>query len=109
MDGLAGLSVVEQRRLLRAGDVTATELRDAAVAACERLDPTLHFLASPLLDRDPVGVPMLLKDAGQEVAGTPHFVGVAALRDAGSTSPRATELARRAPAAARRLTVQPSL
>ena len=99
MDGLAGLSAVEQSRLLREGDVTAVELRDAAVAACERLDPTLHFLASPLLDRDTVGIPMLLKDAGQEIAGTPHFVGVAALRDAGSTSPRTTELARRFEAA----------
>jgi amidase len=95
MDGLAGLSAVGQMRLLRGGDVTAVELRDAAVAACERLDPTLHFLASPLLDRNAIGIPMLLKDAGQEIAGTPHFVGVAALRDAGSTSPLTTELARR--------------
>ena len=30
---------------------------------------------------------MLLKDAGQEIAGTPHWVGVAALRDAGAATP----------------------
>jgi amidase len=95
MDGLAGLGAVEQVRLLQRGEVTADELRDSAVAACERLDPVLHFLASPLFDREAEGVPMLLKDAGQEIAGTPHFVGVAALRDARSKSPRTTELARR--------------
>ena len=39
------------------------------------------------------GVPILLKDAGQELAGTSHWVGVAALRDAGVTSRRSTALA----------------
>jgi len=36
---------------------------------------------------------LLLKEAGQEIAGTPHWVGVAALRDAGAASPATTSLA----------------
>ena len=95
MNELTWLSAVEQLALLQHGDVTATELRDAGIEACEALDPTLGFLVSPLFDRAPPGVPMLLKDAGQEVAGTPHYVGVAALRDAGSRSTVTTALAAR--------------
>ena len=37
---------------------------------------------------------MLIKDAGQELAGTPHWVGVAALRDAQSKSSATTALAK---------------
>ena len=95
MNELAWLSVVEQRALLERGEVSAAELRDVGIEACETLDPTLAFLVSPLFDRAPPGVPMLLKDAGQEIAGTPHYVGVAALRDAGSRSPATTPLAAR--------------
>ncbi len=75
--------------------MTATELRDAGIAACDALDPSLGFLVSPLFDRAPPGVPMLLKDAGQEIASTPHYVGVAALRDVDSRSPVTTPLAAR--------------
>jgi amidase len=38
-------------------------------------------------------VPILLKDAGQELAGTPHYAGVAALRDIGARSTTTTPLA----------------
>ncbi len=92
---LSWMSAVEQRTLLEHGDVTAGELRDAGIAACEALDPALGFLVTPLFDRAPPGVPMLLKDAGQEIAGTPHYVGVAALRDSGSRSSTTTALAAR--------------
>jgi amidase len=88
-------SAVEQRSLLDRGDVSARELCDAGIAACEALDPSLGFLVSPLFDRAPPGVPMLLKDAGQEIAGTPHYVGVAALRDIDSRSTVTTGLAAR--------------
>ena len=56
------------------------------------LDPAIASVVIPLFDRPGTGVPMLLKDAGQEIAGTSHWVGVAALRDAGSTSPHTTPL-----------------
>jgi Asp-tRNA(Asn)/Glu-tRNA(Gln) amidotransferase A subunit family amidase len=75
---LAGLSAVEQNRLLNRREVSGDELREAAAAACERLDPQLHFLVTPLFEQGGMGVPMLLKDAGQEIAGVPHHVGVAA-------------------------------
>ena len=95
MSDLAWLSAVEQRSLLQRGEVTAAELRDAGIAACEAVDPSVGFLVSPLFDRAPPGVPMLLKDAGQEIRGTPHYVGVAALRDIDSRSTVTTVLAAR--------------
>ena len=95
MNDLAWLSAVEQLSLLARGDVTGAELRDAGIAACEELAPSLGFLVSPLYERAPAGVPMLLKDAGQEIADTPHYVGVAALRDAACQSSATTPLAAR--------------
>ena len=92
---LRWVSAVEQRRLLDAGEVTAAELRELAVTTIERLNPTLAAVVIPLFDRPGDGVPMLLKDACQEAAGTPHWCGVAALRDAGVVSTRTTELAAR--------------
>lgn len=94
-DDVRWCSGVEQRRLLDAGEITATELRELAVATIELLDPTLHAVVIPLFDRPGDGVPLLLNDAGQELAGTPHWVGVAALRDADVRSTRTTELATR--------------
>ena len=95
VDDLAWASAVEQRRLLEEGEVSAAELHEVAVDAIERLDPVIHAVVAPLFDRRPAGVPMLLKDAGQELAGTSHWVGVAALRDAAATSTTTTELAAR--------------
>jgi amidase len=95
MDDVRWMSAVEQRRLLDRGDITADELRAVAVEAIERVDPAICAVIAPLFDRPGNGVPMLLKDAGQELAGTPHWVGVAALRDAGSRSTTTTTLASR--------------
>lgn len=92
-DDVRWCSAVEQRRLLDTGEVTAAELRELSIGTIERLDPALHAVVIPLFDRAGDGVPMLLKDAGQELDGTPHWVGVAALRDAGVRSTRTTELA----------------
>ena len=92
-DTLRWASAVEQRRLLDAGHVSAAELRAACVAVIEGVDPAIGAVVAPLLDRPGDGVPMLLKDAGQELAGTPHWVGVAALRDAGCRSTTTTRLA----------------
>src|SRR3954451_19743474 len=71
------------------------ELHAAVVATIERVDPALGSVVAPLFDRAVAGVPMLLKDAGQELAGAPHWVGVATLRDAGAVSSLTTPLAAR--------------
>ena len=41
------------------------------------------------------GVPMLLKDASQQLAGTPYYLGTQVLKSVGWRSPRTTELAAR--------------
>lgn len=95
VEELRWASAVEQHRLLRSGAVSAVELHALSIETIERLDPVLHAVVIPLFDRAPTGVPMLVKDAGQELAGTPHWVGVAALRDLGATSTATTDLAAR--------------
>lgn len=80
---------------MAAGEAGAVELRDAGIGRCEALNPDIGFLVSALYERAPGGTPILLKDAGQEIAGTPHWAGLAALRDAGCRSTRTTSLARR--------------
>jgi amidase len=95
MTDLRWTSASEQARLLRAGDVTPAELHETAMQAIEATEPAVHAIVAPLFDRPPSGVPMLLKDAGQEIDGTPHWVGVAALRDVDARSSRTTTLVRR--------------
>lgn len=87
------MSAVEQLALLERGELTGEELRDAGIERCHHLDPALHFIVAPLFERAPPGLPILLKDAGQEIAGTPHYVGLSALRDAGYCSSDDTALA----------------
>jgi amidase len=95
VDDLRWAGAVEQTRLLRDGLVSPAELHAVVVDAIERLDPVIHAVVIPLFERPCGGVPMLLKDAGQELAGTPHWVGVKALRDVLSTSTTTTALAER--------------
>jgi amidase len=92
-------SALEQARQLQSGAISATELRQNVIDTIERLNPLLNAVVIPLFDRPGSGVPILLKDAGQELAGTQHWVGVAALRDAGVTSTTTTELAQQFEAA----------
>ncbi|HEY1830899.1 MAG TPA: amidase [Acidimicrobiales bacterium] len=93
MDNIRWMSAVEQARLLQSGQLSDGELRESVIESIERLNPLVNAVVIPLFDRIGSGVPILLKDAGQELAGTPHWVGVAALRDAGVTSSRTTALA----------------
>ncbi|HEY1650466.1 MAG TPA: amidase family protein [Acidimicrobiales bacterium] len=95
MEELRWTSAVTQSRLLRDGAVTSEQLCQQSIDTIERLNPLLNAVVIPLYERMGAGVPMLLKDAGQELAGTPHWVGVAALRDAGVVSKETTELATR--------------
>lgn len=92
---MSWVSASDQLDMVAAGDANADELRDAGIGRCEALNPEVGFLVSTLYGRAPGGVPMLLKDAGQELAGTPHWAGLAALRDAGHRSTQTTVLADR--------------
>jgi amidase len=89
------LSACDQLELVRSGDASPEELRDEGIRRCELLDPTIGFLSAALYDRAPAGVPILLKDAGQEIADTPHWVGLSSLRDACHRSIGTTALVER--------------
>lgn len=107
-DALWKLDATAQAALVRAREVTALELVDAAIARIEALDPQINAVVTPMFEsarqqaRDGdhgdgpfAGVPMLLKDASIEVEGTPYYLGTRLLRDIGYRSERTTELARR--------------
>ena len=78
---------------MRDHTISTAELHELTVGCMEEIDPIIHAVVAPLFDRPSTGIPILLKDAGQEIAGTPHWVGVGALRDAAATSATTTTLA----------------
>jgi amidase len=97
-------SAMETAAAIRSGAVSTSEIVDAAIHRIDRLDPQLGAVVIPLFERarevaaDRVGalfrgVPMLLKDAGEELAGTSHWVGTMGLARAGYRSETTTELA----------------
>ncbi|MBC7311497.1 MAG: amidase, partial [Rhizobium sp.] len=73
--------------LVRRGEVSAPELVETAIAAIERLNPTLNAVIRPMFDEarraasGPIGdgpfagVPFLLKDLLSQVAGIPTSQG----------------------------------
>jgi amidase len=97
MREVALLDATAQAELVRAGEVSAEELIDAAIDAVERLDPELNAVIHRRFDearseiaaagRDApfFGVPYLVKDLGAsgQVDGSPFHRGNRALRDAG--------------------------
>ncbi|TYC18487.1 amidase [Actinomadura syzygii] len=97
---LAGTDAIGQAALVRAGEVTAAELTEAAIARIEAVDGRLNAVihrrfdkarqevADGLPDGPFHGVPILLKDLGCEMAGEPSHSGNRLLRDLGH---RATE------------------
>ncbi len=108
MDGaeLTRLDATAQADLVRAGQVTPTELVEASIEAVERLDPRLGAVFTPTFDhardhaaavsaRAPFpGVPILVKDILLELAGYPYgHGGLRLLRDRGHVSDRTTYLA----------------
>ena len=105
MKNLMQFSAVEQARLIRTGEVSASEMVDAAVSAIERMNPRLNAVVLTLFDRaraeakrvDPStpfgGVPLLIKDFLAEYEGTPLTEGSRFLR--GYVSPRDSELVAR--------------
>ena len=102
-------SATETGAAIRTGVVGVCEVVDAAIARIERLNPSLGAVVIPLFERArqlsrlrPItsnslfdGVPMLLKDAGEELADTPHWVGTRGLQQSVSVSTQTTELAHR--------------
>lgn len=110
MDTAASLpGPVELAEAVRRGEVAAVDLVDEAIERIEQQDGTINSVVVPLFERARqqaqtatgpfAGVPILLKDAGQELAGTPHWVGLSALRDVDHRSSRTTPLAARLEAA----------
>ena len=85
-------SAVDMMRLLSQGRTSATELHDLAIARIETLDRQLNSVVIPLFERPKEGIPLLIKDAGQEIAATSHWVGSRSLRDHGSRSQSTTAL-----------------
>lgn len=101
------MAAVDVAAVVRSGEMRAVDAVDEAIGRIEAEDPGLACVVIPLFDRaretarrtDPssafAGVPMLLKDAGEELANTPMWVGTQGLRSAGHTSKVTTALARR--------------
>ncbi|GAB2684187.1 amidase [Saccharopolyspora gloriosae] len=82
--------------LIGAGEVSAGEVLDAALARAERVNPRLNAITQRLDDRarervrdtpaGPLGgVPFLLKDLNQEIAGLPTSGGSRSLRGVAAT------------------------
>src|SRR3954452_8489700 len=99
-DELAWMDASAQADLVRRGEVSATELVDAAIARIEKLDPELNAVihrrfdraredaAHPQLPDGPFrGVPFLIKDLFAPTAGDPMHNGMRALRDANYIAP----------------------
>ena len=105
MDDLWRHDAVGLAELIRRGDVTPLNAVHAAIDRIERIDGELNCVVSRLFDRaiqrpdatrGPfAGVPFLLKDAGQELEATPHWLGTRVLHKLGYHSPITTPLARR--------------
>jgi amidase len=87
------LDATSQAELVRRGEVSPTELVEAAIARIEKVNPALDAVvrtrfdqaraeaAGDLPDGPFRGVPILLKDLGCLVAGEPTSFGVGPMRD----------------------------
>jgi amidase len=85
-----GLGLAER---VKAGDVSARELVDTAIAACEQVNGSLNAVVTEMFDAARAradqalgsgpfaGVPFLMKDFGAEVAGVRFTEGTAFLAD----------------------------
>ncbi len=109
---LSHLDGVAQADLIRRGEVTATELVDAAIAAAERWNPTLNAIIHPRHEAARAeaaavdaggpaawgpfaGVPMVIKDLGCAQAGEPMHFGTRLMRQLGYRAPEDSYLYRR--------------
>jgi amidase len=103
---VAALDATGQAELVRADEVTPLELVDAAIERIERGNPVLNAVIHPRFERarreaagdlpdGPFrGVPIVLKDLGNPMAGEPHHMGNVLLRDLGHRASADSELTR---------------
>lgn len=101
------LDATAQAELVRAGDASASELVDDAIARVEKLNPELNAVIhtrfdrareearGPLPDGPFRGVPLLFKDLMAEVEGDPIHEGMKFLRDANFRADHTSALARK--------------
>src|SRR5262245_11343439 len=94
---LSHLDATAQAELVRTGELTPTELVDAAITRVEKLNGELNAVIHPLFDRARArvaegtpdspfrGVPVVVKDLDGMLAGAPFHAGNRALRAAGYT------------------------
>ncbi len=106
-DELTHLDATAQADLVRRGEVTPSELVEAAVRKAEAINPSLNLVIherydaaverarGSLPDGPFRGVPILFKDLMCAVAGEPHHRGNQALRDAQFVSRHTDDLAQR--------------
>ncbi len=106
-DSLWQLDAFGQAALLRSGEVTPLELVDHLLARISDLNPDINAVVIEMFDRarrqavdvemdtEFAGVPILVKDSGQQIEGTPHFLGTHALKDANFRSDCTTEFVSR--------------
>jgi amidase len=105
---LADLDATAQAELVRSGQCSPRELLDATIEAIERVNPKLNAVVIPLFDYAHAqlergefgdgpfcGVPLVLKDLGAALAGTPQYGGTRVLRDHKWISPSDSELTAR--------------
>jgi Asp-tRNA(Asn)/Glu-tRNA(Gln) amidotransferase A subunit family amidase len=91
-DEIATLDAIAQAELVRSGEVTPVELAEAALERIERLNPELNCVttviddaakaaAGPLPDGPLHGVPVMMKDLFQDIAGVRETLGSRAQMD----------------------------
>jgi amidase len=106
-EDLARLDATAQAELVRSGEVSPSELVEAAIARAESLNPELNAIIHPLYEQGAeaaggelpdgpfTGVPFLFKDLGAGLAGQPLHMGVRALKEADFRLPVDTFLGQR--------------
>jgi len=106
-DDFCWLDATAQAELVRRGEVTPSDLVDAAIRRIEALNPAINAVIIPLFDKAQTvaegplpdgpfrGVPFLLKDAVAHSAGDPYHCGMQVLKDAGWVAPTDTWLVQR--------------
>ena len=82
---LAALDATDQAELVRSGQISPTEMVDVAIAAVERINPSINAIIHPRFDAARseassatgpfAGVPIVVKDLGCAIAGEPHHRG----------------------------------
>ena len=106
-DELTWLDATAQAKLVADGSVTPAELVDSAIRRVERLNPDLNCVVFPRFDKARAearersatadgflrGVPFLMKDLQQTIAGEPYSWGWKPLKDSGLVAKATTFVA----------------